>query len=73
MKARSVNLSLPNLALHTLFFKVLAADQRDARYGFAQRVIASSLLTPCARWRVDILGGAFSKREVRAPATRIWH
>ena len=45
---------------------MLAADQRDARYAFAQRVMASSLLTPCAPWPVGFLGGAQSKREVSA-------
>ena len=54
------------LAQCYLFFRVLAADQRDARYAFAQRVMASSLLTPCAPWPVGFLGGALSKREVRA-------
>ena len=49
------------LAQCYLFFKVLAADQRDARYACAQRV-----LTPCAPWPVGFLGGAQSKREVRA-------
>ena len=54
------------LAQWYLFFKVLAADQRDARYAFAQPVMASSLLIPCAPWPVEFLGGAHSKSEVRA-------
>ena len=55
--------SFPLLAQCYLFFRVLAADQRDARYAFAQSLMASSLRTP---WPVGCLRGTLSKREVRA-------
>ena len=55
--------------------QVLAAYHGDARYAFAQRVMASSLLTPCAPWPVGI-SRRCAKQEGGArtqAATRIWH